>query len=67
MKVIVLSRDGSYNIIDEEEVQKWLKDGSLSEDDLIVVPRDVFRIVEIRTMGLRPVKLEECFGGEEEK
>ena len=63
MKIVVLDRSGSYSIIDEDDVGEWLKDGSLNEGDVIIIPKQVFIVVEKKVLGLKPTELEECFKG----
>ena len=63
MKVIILDRSGSYSIIDENDVSKWMDDGSLSEGDVIIIPKQVFVVVEKKMLGLKLTELEECFEG----
>ena len=63
MKVIVLDKSGSYSIIDEDDIGEWLKDGSLSEGDIVIIPKQVFVVEEKKMFGLKPTELEECFEG----
>ena len=62
MKVVVLERSGSYWVIDEDDISEWMKDRSISEGDVVVIPKQVFVIVEKKMLGLKPTELEECFG-----
>ena len=60
MKVVVLDRSGSYSIIDEDDVGEWLKDGRLKAGDAIIIPKQVFIVVEKRNLGLKNAELEEA-------
>ena len=56
MKVIILGRNGDWNIIDEDELEKWKRHGALQEGDLIIIPKEVFEVVERKILAFKPIK-----------
>jgi hypothetical protein len=55
MKVFVLKDSGSegWSEINERDIDKWIKDGSIKAGDLIVIPKTVMRAVAKTEIELR--------------
>lgn len=47
-QVVVLSKgdfDNSWSIIDEDDLEKWLEDGSINKGDKVVYPNQIMDVV----------------------
>jgi len=58
-KVIVLSfesmKDNTFHVIDSDDIQGWVDDGSIDEDCLIIYPQKIVKAVR----GKAPIELKD--------
>ncbi len=56
-RVFILKKESSYyHEINAEELSKWVKDGSISEGDLIIISKKVYQAVKEIKLNLEEQK-----------
>jgi len=50
-------------VLKGEELEKWLKDGSISEPDIIVIPKRTYIAKEITRIKIKKIDIKELVKG----